>query len=77
MQLFDNPFAHFSQQVLAKPGTILRDALSKAMKMRELTPEMCVVYKCNGDKQVKHQISWDTDMMYLAGGEVSLSHPEP
>ncbi|XP_071815988.1 serine/threonine-protein kinase A-Raf-like isoform X2 [Apostichopus japonicus] len=56
--------------VLAKQGTSLRDALSKAMKMRELTPEMCVVYKCNDDK--KTQISWDTDMMYLSGGEITV-----
>ena len=56
------------QQVLAKPGTTLRETLSKAMKMRELTPDMCVVYKRNTNVKV----GWDTDMMYLAGEEVSF-----
>ncbi|XP_072038868.1 serine/threonine-protein kinase A-Raf-like [Amphiura filiformis] len=54
--------------VLAKPGTTLREALSKAMKMRELTPDMCVVFKRNTNVKV----GWDTDMMYLAGEELQV-----
>ena len=30
-----------------KPDTTLREALSKAMKLRELIPENCVVYTVN------------------------------
>ena len=37
--------------------------------MRELTPEMCIVYRVNP----RMALSWDTDMMYLAGEEVSSS----
>ena len=58
-------------QVLAKPGTTLREALSKAMKMRELTPDMCVVFKRN---QSNVKVGWDTDMMYLAGEEVRIMY---
>ncbi|XP_781094.4 serine/threonine-protein kinase A-Raf isoform X2 [Strongylocentrotus purpuratus] len=54
--------------VLAKSGTTLKYCLSKAMKMRELTPEMCIVYRVNP----RMALSWDTDMMYLAGEEISV-----
>ncbi|XP_038054415.1 serine/threonine-protein kinase B-raf-like isoform X2 [Patiria miniata] len=58
--------------VLCKPGTTLRDALAKAMKVRELTVEMCNVYK----RQPRHPVAWDTDMMYLAGEEVCVEVSE-
>nr|UVJ89029.1 RAF [Paracentrotus lividus] len=54
--------------VLAKSGTTLKHSLSKAMKMRELTPEMCIVYRTNP----RMALSWETDMMYLAGEEISV-----
>ncbi|XP_072175596.1 serine/threonine-protein kinase A-Raf-like [Diadema setosum] len=64
--------AHLPNQqrtsVLPKPGITLKEALSKAMKMRELTSEMCVVYKNNP----RMLVNWDTDMMYLAGEEISV-----
>ncbi|XP_063952400.1 serine/threonine-protein kinase A-Raf-like isoform X2 [Lytechinus pictus] len=54
--------------VLAKSGTTLKYSLSRAMKMRELKPEMCIVYRVNP----RMVLSWDTDMMYLAGEEISV-----
>lgn len=33
--------------VPTKPGTTVREALSKAMKLRKLAPETCKVYKVN------------------------------
>ena len=32
-------------QVPVKPGMTLKDALAKRMKVRELIPETCVVYR--------------------------------
>ncbi|XP_022104905.1 serine/threonine-protein kinase A-Raf-like isoform X2 [Acanthaster planci] len=58
--------------VLCKPGTTLRDALAKAMKMRELTVDMCNVFKRNP----RHPVPWDTDMMYLAGQEICVEVSE-
>lgn len=34
-------------QVQVRPGQTVMEALSKAMKRRKLTTEMCVVYKCS------------------------------
>ncbi len=58
--------------VLCKQGTTLRDALAKAMKMRELTPDMCNVYKRNS----RNPVPWETDMMYLAGEEICVEISE-
>ncbi|XP_071806054.1 serine/threonine-protein kinase A-Raf-like isoform X2 [Asterias amurensis] len=58
--------------VLCKQGTTLRDALAKAMKMRELTSDMCNVYKRNP----RNPVPWETDMMYLAGEEICVEISE-
>lgn len=39
--------------VPTKPGTTVRDALSKAMKLRKLVPETCAVYRCSDPTKVK------------------------
>lgn len=38
--------------VPTKPGTTVRDALSKAMKLRKLVPETCAVYRCSDPQKV-------------------------
>ena len=38
--------------VPTKPGTTVRDALYKAMKLRKLVPETCAVYKCSDPSKV-------------------------
>jgi hypothetical protein len=36
--------------VQSKPGTTVREALSKAMKLRKLAPETCAVYRLSDPK---------------------------
>ncbi|XP_058791734.1 raf homolog serine/threonine-protein kinase Raf isoform X2 [Phymastichus coffea] len=67
--------AHLPNQqrtsVQVKEGLSLRDALAKAMKLRNLTTEMCVVYILDGE-DVKHPIPWDTDISSLECDEISV-----
>lgn len=64
--------AHLPNQqrtsVQVRPGQSVREALAKAMKLRKLTPEMCVVYK----GQSKVAIPWEADISSLEGEEVSV-----
>ncbi len=53
-----------------KQGITIREALSKAMKLRKLAPETCAVYKV-GDPN-KTPISWDTDISHLDGKEIKV-----
>ena len=39
--------------VPTKPGITVRDALSKAMKLRKLVPETCAVYRFSDPSKVK------------------------
>lgn len=48
------------------PGLRLRDALSKALKRRNLTCQMCEVTTLNRDKS----IHWDTDISLIRAEEV-------
>ncbi|XP_033106767.1 serine/threonine-protein kinase B-raf-like [Anneissia japonica] len=57
--------------ILAKPGILLQDALSKAMRNRELDCTMCSIYKVNTNG-TKTRIAWDIDMMYLGQGVEEL-----
>lgn len=61
---------HGRTSVPVKQGVTLRDALSKAMKLRKLTPETCAVYRC--DDTTKTPIYWDTDMTQLEGEEIRV-----
>ncbi|XP_046739402.1 raf homolog serine/threonine-protein kinase Raf-like [Diprion similis] len=67
--------AHLPNQqrtsVQVKEGLSLRDALAKAMKLRNLTPEMCVVYVI-GQNDTKIPIPWDTDISSLECDEISV-----
>ena len=56
--------------VPVKPGVTLRDALSKAMKLRRLTPETCAVYRLEDSSRTP--IFWDTEMTELEGTEIKV-----
>ncbi|XP_043253990.1 raf homolog serine/threonine-protein kinase Raf [Colletes gigas] len=57
--------------VQVREGLLLRDALAKAMKLRNLTTEMCVVYILGVDNS-KCLTSWDTDISLLDCDEISV-----
>ncbi|XP_078045033.1 serine/threonine kinase raf oncogene [Augochlora pura] len=57
--------------VQVREGLPLRDALAKAMKLRNLTTEMCVVYILGVDNS-KYLTSWDTDISVLDCDEISV-----
>ncbi|XP_033212779.1 raf homolog serine/threonine-protein kinase Raf-like [Belonocnema kinseyi] len=67
--------AHLPNQqrtsVQVREGLSLRDALAKAMKLRNLTTEMCMVYIVGQDDS-KHPISWDTHISSLECDEISV-----
>ncbi|XP_074106469.1 serine/threonine kinase raf oncogene [Cotesia typhae] len=67
--------AHLPNQqrtsVQVKEGMALRDALAKAMKLRNLTTEMCGVYIV-GANDSKYPIPWDTDISSLECDEISV-----
>ncbi|XP_015175123.1 PREDICTED: raf homolog serine/threonine-protein kinase phl [Polistes dominula] len=57
--------------VQVREGLSLRDALAKAMKLRNLTTEMCAVYIL-GPLKSKYWTSWDTDISLLECDEISV-----
>ena len=57
--------------VQVREGLSLRDALAKAMKLRNLTTQMCVVYILGADNS-KYLTSWDTDISLLNCDEISV-----
>ncbi|KAF7998042.1 hypothetical protein HCN44_009440 [Aphidius gifuensis] len=67
--------AHLPNQqrtsVQVREGMALRDALARAMKLRNLTTEMCVVYTVRNDNS-KCPIQWDTDISLLECDEISV-----
>ena len=65
---------HGRTSVPVKQGVTLRDALSKAMKLRKLTPETCAVYRINDTS--KTPINWDTDMTQLDGEDIKVEVSE-
>merc|ERR1719445_832242 len=65
---------HGRTSVPVKQGVTLRDALSKAMKLRKLTPETCAVYRINDTS--KTPINWDTDMTLLEGEEIRVEESD-
>ena len=40
--------------ILTKPGTTVRDALSKTMKFRKLVPETCAFYRVSDPTKVNY-----------------------
>lgn len=67
--------AHLPNQqrtsVQVREGLSLRDALAKAMKLRNLTTEMCVVYIV-AKNDAKYPIPWDTGISGLECDEISV-----
>lgn len=57
--------------VQVREGLSLRDALARAMKLRNLTTEMCAVYILGMDNS-KYLISWDADISLLECDEISV-----
>ncbi|KAJ8882786.1 hypothetical protein PR048_014600 [Dryococelus australis] len=64
--------AHLPNQqrtsVQVRPGLTVREALSKALKLRKLTPEMCTVYKGHNS----NLIPWEADISSLEGEEITV-----
>lgn len=64
--------AHLPNQqrtsVQVTPGHTVREQLAKAMKLRNLTPEMCVVYSENNGEQ----IPWDADISMIDTDEIRV-----
>lgn len=57
-----------------KPGLSVRDALSKAMKLRKLDPSMCAVYRCSQSevKLVNNLSSLKSEANLLICGSILL-----
>ncbi|XP_054271356.1 raf homolog serine/threonine-protein kinase Raf [Macrosteles quadrilineatus] len=64
--------AHLPNQqrtsVQVRPGQSVREALSKAMKLRNLTPEVCIVYNIPSGVQ----IPWDADISTIDCDEIRV-----
>ncbi|XP_059485306.1 raf homolog serine/threonine-protein kinase Raf [Neocloeon triangulifer] len=64
--------AHLPNQqrtsVQVRPGLSVREALAKAMSLRKLSPDMCIVYK----GETKIPIAWDVDISMLEGEEITV-----
>ncbi|XP_043204564.1 raf homolog serine/threonine-protein kinase Raf-like isoform X1 [Amphibalanus amphitrite] len=65
--------AHLPNQqrtsVTVRYGVTVREALSKAMSLRKLTPETCVVYQCS---KPQIRIPWDADITSLDVDEIRV-----
>ncbi|XP_054162999.1 raf homolog serine/threonine-protein kinase Raf-like isoform X2 [Oppia nitens] len=68
--------AHLPNQqrtsVQVTPGMTVREALSKAMRRRKLTPEMCSLFIYHN----KQPIEWDRDISSLEGQEILVESRE-
>lgn len=51
-------------------GMTIKEALTKALKLRKLEPDMCTVFRLNSDGQTKQRIDWDVDVSMLKGDEI-------
>ncbi|XP_065845058.1 serine/threonine-protein kinase A-Raf-like isoform X2 [Oscarella lobularis] len=58
--------------VLVRPNVTIQEALQKAMRMRGMTCETCLVYRCNFRKL----IPWDTKLTEIAEEEISIEYRE-
>ncbi|XP_019633461.1 PREDICTED: serine/threonine-protein kinase B-raf-like [Branchiostoma belcheri] len=63
---------HQRTRVQCKSGITLREALSKAMRMRGLSAETCRVFRISP----RVMVEWDTDMSWLEGEEISVEIQE-
>lgn len=62
--------------VSTKPGITVREALSKAMKLRKLTPETCAVYNCSDPTKVT-TIFFKSCDFFLLLNSWCYRHPSP
>lgn len=51
-------------------GMTIREALTKALKLRKIEPDMCTVFRLSPHSQIKQQIDWDVDVSMLKGDEI-------
>lgn len=56
--------------VSTQAGMTIKDALTKALKLRKLEPDMCTVFRLRQDGQAKQRINWDVDVSMLKGDEI-------
>lgn len=59
--------------VQVKPGQTVREALSKAMKLRKLDPSICSVYRCS---QPETKVGWEADILSVEGEEIRVELKE-
>nr|XP_020653323.1 serine/threonine-protein kinase A-Raf isoform X1 [Pogona vitticeps]XP_020653324.1 serine/threonine-protein kinase A-Raf isoform X1 [Pogona vitticeps]XP_020653325.1 serine/threonine-protein kinase A-Raf isoform X1 [Pogona vitticeps]XP_020653326.1 serine/threonine-protein kinase A-Raf isoform X1 [Pogona vitticeps] len=57
--------------VTIRPGTTVYNSLDKALKVRGLNQDCCVVYRKGGDGR-KTITDWETDLVNLEGAELSV-----
>ncbi|ETE60628.1 Serine/threonine-protein kinase A-Raf [Ophiophagus hannah] len=57
--------------VTVRPGMTVYDSLDKALKVRGLNQDCCVVYRKRGDGR-KTITDWETDLVNLEGAELSV-----
>merc|ERR1719295_385420 len=60
--------------VNTKPGTTVSEALMKAMRLRHLMPEACVVYRCSDPN--KTPIPWDSDISMIGTEKIKVEVQE-
>ncbi|XP_050028224.1 raf homolog serine/threonine-protein kinase Raf isoform X2 [Dermacentor andersoni] len=58
--------------VQVRPGQTVMEALSKAMKRRKLTTEMCVVFKCS----TRAVVDWNEDVSHLEDDDIQVEIKE-
>ncbi|KAL1486353.1 hypothetical protein MTO96_031424 [Rhipicephalus appendiculatus] len=54
--------------VQVRPGQTVMEALSKAMKRRKLTTEMCVVFKCS----TRAVVDWNEDVSHIEDDDIQV-----
>ncbi|KAH7946780.1 hypothetical protein HPB52_004224 [Rhipicephalus sanguineus] len=58
--------------VQVRPGQTVMEALSKAMKRRKLTTEMCVVFKCS----TRAVVDWNEDVSHIEDDDIQVEIKE-
>ncbi|XP_037280797.2 serine/threonine kinase raf oncogene isoform X3 [Rhipicephalus microplus] len=58
--------------VQVRPGQTVMEALSKAMKRRKLTTEMCVVFKCS----TRAVVDWSEDVSHIEDDDIQVEIKE-
>jgi len=61
---------HQRTTVSIPAGMTILEALSKALKLRKLEPEMCTVFRLSSDRRTKQRIDWNVDVSMLKGDDI-------